>query len=446
LKTIGLEKLLDKGFYRTLYENRKDALKSACKKVITIIISLALALGVGELFLRYYAKHSDSPLLIDRKKRIADFLNSRRYFPYEILFETRCNSEGFFDEQEFVVRKEPGIKRVVAIADSFGCMRIPCAYQTLTKAEKLDGESPCWEIYNMSVNDASPEEYLYLLRKEGLTYKADFFLVGFFIGNDLELDNALAGGDHRQQKKRLSDRIMLLKLIEQAYKAYRIYKMYKAGYLGKKAVRLFELDPFGSLLVGKGEKRKRLQGGADSGGKEIPDAHSEEWWQDISNESPVYPEETYIAIETRYFNGNLIKTDSPIYTRVKEIFREMKELTGGRLAVVLFPDAYQVDDLVYDKILSNKRNDFYEEVRGAQRHFVYDNMKALLEELRIPVIDLFEPIRRGQREYERVYYLNDTHFNYWGNEIAAKEIKRFLKKYFSQEKGILKRGEESRED
>jgi len=398
------------------------------------------------MVLRYYVRHSQSSLFIEGKGP-AIYLDAMRYRGGEVIFESRCNSLGYFDEQEFVEEKASGLKRVLVISDSFGCAMVPCRYHAFTKAEKLDGEGPRWEIFNLSVNAAGPEEYLYLLKSEGLAFNPDFFLLGFFAGNDLSLSMSKPVAMLSEFEKktrpasRLSDKIMLIKFLGKIYKTYQIYKMYKAGLLGEKAIRVFAEDPLGKHLVDWKRENAATTSVMSSPDQKSVNIHPEEWWMKRKIVPFVLPEDgntaaainAYTDVEIVYFEWNLIETDSFIYSQLKDIFKEMKKLMGRKIVVVLFPDAYQIDDEIYNRILLNARKRSHESFRKAHRHAVYNNVKELLKQENIPVIDLLEPFQKGRKTYGRLYFLNDTHLNYWGNHIAALEIRKFLAAYFAAE-------------
>jgi len=420
-------------------DKNRHVFKKMGKKLLVLIISLALALAVAEIILRNYVKHSRSLLFMDEKESSPALLDSLRYRPGEIVWESKCNSKGFFDDQEFVEAKTPGVKRVVALADSFGCAMIPCRYHAFTKAENMDGENPRWEIYNMSINGAGPEEYLYLLKNEALIYNPDLVLLGFYVGNDLSFSMNMIENISLKYKRKTertwkpSEKIMLIKFCKRIYKLYGVYKMYKAGYLGEKAIKVFAEDPIAKHFV-KNEKKDVLDTHANGpSGQDVIEIHSEQWWMNIENERPFLPEDEHITVQTNIFRLNLLSTGTYEYVGVTEMFKEMKELTGGEFAVVLFPDSSQIDDNIYKKILSNKKHPQYEQILQADRHAVYNNIKAILEEENIPFVDLLGPLQEGHKKYGRVYHYRDHHFNYWGNHVAGREIKTFLADYFAAE-------------
>jgi len=386
--------------------------------------------------LRRLEKTSNSLLFIDKKERPYDYLQILRYFPGEVVVESKCNSSGYFDDQEFVEEKKPGLKRVVCISDSMGCAATPCRYHAFTKAENLDGRfgDPKWEIYNMSICGINPDGYLYLLASEGLKYNADLYLMNFFVGNDLDVRDM--GGRRAvnvrkwEEKEKISDKIRTLRLLK------RIHKLYKSGYLfGDKGKRTKALEiivqPFEELSKQQESVRKReikIRGlrkklFEDKAGSGI---HSEEWWMSINNEVPFFPEDLYVEIEKDFFKFNQIKFDSGAYHGIRDIYRKAKELTNGKLAVILFPGAYQIDDELFEKL------DGYRGLSRKDRNNVYNNIKRILGEEEIPIIDLLEPLKQGHKKYGRVYHAGEWHLNYWGNDIAARDIRKFLADYFEK--------------
>ena len=409
--------------------NKKKGKKNIVKKIMALSLATLAGLGAAELALREYAKFSSSPLLMyDTREIQKNELKKHRNRPNEIVFESKCNSQGYFDDQEFIVAKKSGVRRVIAISDSFGVSRVPIRYHAFTKGESLEGKfgNPRWEIYNFSMGGTNPEAYLYILREFALEHNPDLTLIGFFCGNDLHVNDELGShnkaGSKIRRRERLSEKIRLLKLIK------RLYMIHKAGYLF-------------------GEKGKRVIADDDSEMEKLVDIHPEEWWQDINNEEPVFPEEAIMNHEKRDFSFNAVTTEHPNYLRLKDIFAEMKGLTNNRIAVVIFPMACQVDSERYKRIISGKKNKHLREkieggytdvpddkIENVDKDRVYNNVKNMLEEENIPAIDVLGPLREGHKKYGRVYHLSDTHLNYWGNHIVAGEIRKFLGDYFNNDK------------
>ena len=148
--------------------NRILVEKGVWKKLCALELSALVGLGAAECILRLYASRSCSPLFIERNAPVEMFLQRFRIRPGSIIFESRTNSFGYLDDQEFVVGKTEGKKRIISIADSFAVMSVPCRYHFATKAETDN-----WEIYNIGVICTDPQEYLYLLKTEAIPLKPD---------------------------------------------------------------------------------------------------------------------------------------------------------------------------------------------------------------------------------------------------------------------------------
>jgi hypothetical protein len=409
------------------------------KKLLVLLASLVASIVGAELILRHEEKTSQSLLLMDREERPYDYLKALRYFPGEIVAESKCNSLGYFDDQEFVEERKPGIKRVVSISDSMGCSAgAPCRYHALTKAENLDGTfgDRKWEIYNISVCGINPDGYLHLLVREGLQYDADFFLVGFFVGNDLDIRDmggmsSARKGELRKREK-LSERMRIMRVSK------RLYRLYRAGCLfGEKGKRRIALEtPLERLSREDDEQREKERARKEQLGlleEEVPGIHPEQWWMDISNEIPPLTERSYVDKEREFFGYNEFEFEHPAYQTIRRIYREAKRLTNGTIAVILFPDAYQVDDRLFGEL------DGHAGLSRKDRDTVYNNVKRILAEEDIDTIEFLEELREGQKKYGRVYHKGEWHLNYWGNHIAAGKIGEFLADYFAAEKAALPR-------
>ena len=350
--------------------------------------------------------------------KIKDGLNKHKYIPNLMHFESKLNSLAYFDNQEFEIAKTKGTKRVIAIADSLGCTTVPIKYHMFTKAENLEGNlgNPKWEIYNFSLSGINIEKHLYLLKQEALTYNPDLVLIGFYVGNDWWIDEKFKNHNiEKSAQEILSEKIIIFRTIK------RLNRIYKSGYLKEQTKFVDDKD---------------IEGIVDWQTQRAVVIHSEEWWKDINNgvQSTSMPSDMYLPWMSSEIEINSYPMDHPIYSRLEDIFKEMKQLTNNRLAVVLFPQAVQVDKDLRETLLkylfSKKENEKYPENIDMD-HF-YNNMKDMLERLEIPVIEILDQLKKGHEKYGRVYPLQNIHFNYWGNDIATQEIRNFLKDYFEE--------------
>jgi len=284
---------------------------------------------------------------------------------------------------------------------------------------------------NVTLAGINPEGYLFNLRENALKYNPDLTIIGFCCGNDLQVNDGLTlynkACKRVKRKKPLSEKIMIIRTLK----------------------RLMAIPKGGTLY-------ENLE-------NQSINTKSDKWWQNIDNEYKIGigDHDRYIDAETRLLLHNIPSRNHANYLRLEEIFREMKELTGNRLAVTLYPMACQIDNEIYKDIIENKDskhiktwmgdvertlrqkpNDpeynnmkkMLENLSSIDRDNVYKNIREILKELNIPTIELLEHIKQGHEEHKRVYWKGDVHFNYWGNHIAAREIRKYIKGYFEKEK------------
>lgn len=95
----------------------------------------------------------------------------------------RTNALGWRDA-EFTLERRPGLRRVVALGDSF-TFGVAVDYgERFT--ELLEELAPDLEVLNLGVNAYGTDQELLLLENEGLRYRPDVVLLTVFLGNDLE--------------------------------------------------------------------------------------------------------------------------------------------------------------------------------------------------------------------------------------------------------------------
>lgn len=95
----------------------------------------------------------------------------------------RTNALGWRDA-EFALERRPGVRRVIALGDSF-TFGVAVDYgERFT--EELERLVPDLEVLNFGVNAFGPDQELRLLETEGLRYRPDVVLLTVFLGNDLD--------------------------------------------------------------------------------------------------------------------------------------------------------------------------------------------------------------------------------------------------------------------
>src|SRR5262249_49522960 len=135
--------------------------------------------------LRVLAVIRPSPLLVLPNAGVAETIERNRGRPGGSIGGKPFNKQGFFDE-DFQLERRPGVRRIVALSDSFGFGVVHYEDNFLTVLERLlQAERPT-EVLNFSVPAVGPAHYLFLYQLEAQRYKPDLVLVCVFIGNDIE--------------------------------------------------------------------------------------------------------------------------------------------------------------------------------------------------------------------------------------------------------------------
>lgn len=149
---------------------RGAVVRQAVAVAAICVVSLEGALRVFNHFVPTFLFYSDS-------------YNRFRGQPGAPHFDAVLNTRGFNDIDR-PAAPPAGVRRVLAIGDSFAVGVVPRAANYLTLLEQALGAV---EVVNMGVSGTAPADYLSLLVDEGLAAAPDLVLVGFYIGNDFEV-------------------------------------------------------------------------------------------------------------------------------------------------------------------------------------------------------------------------------------------------------------------
>jgi len=111
----------------------------------------------------------------------------------EYKINMRTNSKGIRTDREFDYEKPPGMKRIVALGDSYTLgYGVNLEDLFLTRLEnKLNEQGFSVEIINLGVADFSNAEELVTLENEGLKYGPDMIMLAYY-QNDVN-DNVASG-------------------------------------------------------------------------------------------------------------------------------------------------------------------------------------------------------------------------------------------------------------
>lgn len=292
----------------------------------------------------------------------SDSYNRFRGQPGARFFDTVFNSRGFNDVERQVTRP-PGVRRVIAVGDSFAVGVVPRTGNYLNLLERALGEVGPVEVVNMGVAGTAPADYLALLVDEGLSMSPDLVIAGFYLGNDFET-----------RTRRLHD---------YSYTAT----------LGRALWRLATARPAAPAAGGTAAA--------------------------YDDAAPTMPRARFLEILVD--RAWLYERDAaPLTGRAigaADTLRQMRDLArraGGDMLVVLIPDEIQVDAGILAEVARARGRtpgdfDLTQPTRA---------IATALDQAGVPYLDL-GPAFAARASQERLYKPQDTHWNLAGNRLAA---------------------------
>lgn len=296
-----------------------------------LMVNLLLFIVLAEASVWVLGEVYDSPLLAPADAYAAGRIRHHRGRPHGIHNGQRLNALGFFDT-EFESSRKPDVRRIVALADSFGAGVVPYEQNFLTLLDSELDEQEATEVYNFGIPGAGPPEYLYLYRTEACTFDPDKVLLCFFIGNDFV---------ETQTRSILhADRLRSLALVKR-------------------------------LIATKGVAGDVAEPVLDE---------------------PTFMEESFLQIEQRRLDICRVTPDHHMRRRIEDTFRYLDDLygeTGSRLRVALIPDEYQVNDALYNALVKDKGNEFDRDRPNRLLH-------EYLDARGIPYLDLLGALREAE--------------------------------------------------
>ncbi|HEX5009176.1 MAG TPA: hypothetical protein VFY71_02150 [Planctomycetota bacterium] len=362
------------------------------RTVLDITLLNACVLGVGgELGLRAWAARSSSPLFAPADEGAAAMIARWRIRPGDGGPGYLANSHGFMDEE--MTPGTPAAPVVATIGDSFSASIVPHMYHFTTVAERALG----LKVHNVGVAAIGPREYERLLRTEVLELKPAVVVVDIFVGNDLTapLNDPEQGRDLlRDWLDR--DRLLLL----------RVPRL------------LFANDP-------------GAHGARDGGGSAASMPTAEDlarlfpWLDDPGKEVAGMTVPQYQHLESHRALG-VCGPAPPPWQALFETLRRMHALCTERgiaFAVMIIPDEFQVEDVVWDQVLAD--------LPGEQldRDLPQRVLNTFCREETIPCLDLlprFRAVPKIGDGTKHLYSLRDSHWNRRGNAEAGAALAEFL--------------------
>ena len=177
------------------------ARKTRYAALILLAISLGFSLILGEFALRVFLKEEIN--LFPRYHTSAQYgeFTIRRFRPNTVFWHTSLdgqwkfviNAQGFRNDRNFSYKKPPGILRILSLGDSHTAgfeVRQDRTFSAVIERH-LQENGIRTEVINAGVSGFSTAEELVLLENEGVKYRPDAVVLGFY-ANDFE-DNIKAG-------------------------------------------------------------------------------------------------------------------------------------------------------------------------------------------------------------------------------------------------------------
>ena len=362
-----------------------------------VVFNLAFGFVLLELSLRAYSLATNDPLTLPTNFQDVTLVNERRTEKMQQLrFGFPFNSDGFFDT-EFIRPKPDNIFRILVLGDSFGVGAVPHSHHyTTVLEEQLEGLEPGMqiEVCNLGMSRTAPQHYLSLLNQIGESLEPDLIMVGFFLGNDFQID-AVEDSFASPWDSLMTYRIPI-----------RFYRMSQAN------AEFVSWAP-------KDEKPKQT----------VP-----KYINDWRLEKPTMPEEMYVRIQAnraQVFDKDRSDEQYEYACKfVRQIAQVARKSTGRPLVVFIIPDHNQVDPEIRKEVDSyiqenNRYKDWTADRWDVERPIQY--LERELSSDDIVVMDLLPKLVKAKVELGRIYHLQNTHWNANGNRAAAEELGRLLR-------------------
>jgi hypothetical protein len=322
------------------------------------LISLEIALRIFNLVSPSFVFYSDA-------------YSRYRGRPGAPVYDSHFNSRGFNDVERSVVRPATITRRIVAIGDSFFVGAVPqrANFLTLLASElATDGST---DVVNMGVAGTEPRDYLSILVNEGLAFKPDLVLVGFFVGNDFETPRP---------------------------------KLYEYSYAATLANALWRVTRSKTPVVAEA-------GTAATYNDTEPSLSRDRFLEIEVDRAWVYEKDaSRLTAATRNVAADLRQ------------MRDIAKRSGADFAVVIIPDEAQINMSLQAEVARASGHapsdlDFAQPNRFIARALDAEGIRTL------DLLPTFQEAGRGAVLYKP----QDTHWNLAGNQLAAKTIAIFLR-------------------
>lgn len=358
--------------------NRLFARSRGMRLLELILWNLVLAIFLAELSLAAASLVSPGPLLLEPNARAERRIEGSRLPPRFSIKGSLTNSRGYNDT-EWVSPKPADTLRILALGDSFGFGIVGYERNFLTRLEeRLSGRGARRaEVINLGIPSIDPEDYLQVLIDEGIPLDPDLVLISFYTGNDYQV-------------RRKNSHLHL--------GSWRLYAVVR---------RVFRLSGERAVLGHRFGREEAAQAHAP----QRPDARELEL-------EATFSVDAYLRITTDYLPLLMRERSEKTEARIADtvtILGEIVDVARPREVVIaVIPSELQVNPEVREEtLLANGLAESDLDLAGPTR-----DLRAALEPRGVMVIDLLPSLTAAERQ-ARCYQPRDTHWNAWGNEVAA---------------------------
>ncbi len=360
-----------------------------------LLLEIAAAVVAAEVSLRLIRLATDHPLLETPGEDVDAWIREHSQRPGSYRLGFPIDSNGFVDQELGRESRPPHL--VVCLGDSFSVAVVPHHRHYTTVAEReLDGV----EVYNAGVVNSGPREYLRMLEVFAVPPHPELIVVALFLGNDVE-------DAHRRDATLLVSWIDLQELlvVQVPSRAWAIWQERRAGTLavaGMDAGAAFGVP--GTVALSPEEIERRLP-----------------WLDDPLTEPAAVSRDRFLYVE-RKRAADLLRMKESDYADLYSHLERMRIAAGSiPLAVLLFPDEFQVEDALWEQVHPEQGE------RDSPQRMVGE----WLEQNGVPYVDLLPRLRAMTPLSDgrlHVYHLQDTHFNSRGNELAGRALSELIER------------------
>ncbi|MCL4303774.1 MAG: hypothetical protein KJ077_49280 [Anaerolineae bacterium] len=330
-----------------------------------------------------------------------------------------------FNDRDYPHQKKPGTYRILILGDSFNWAGgLEGNYASLLERKfEVEFGDPRVEIINAGYHATHTGEQLVALKKFGLQYNPDLVVLGFFVGNDF-FDavpwrrRINVGGSQVDIDTRKETEITFLGQLVVPLQS-RLYLFLRDQWATYKYLQIQRQAQPQQNAPAAANRPASAVDQAEGMNSQAPSRVSFSYTED--NISEYYLELEMLRIQIA--NSVLATSVAADEFKVREEFAISNLLAMHNLLkeksipfmLVAYPDNFQIEESLRQVVFNHYQ------LNPAQ--FQLDRPQRLLwefcQENQIEFYDMLPTFQAGQQQGQRLYLVNDSHWNDAGNQLAA---------------------------